>query len=296
MEKKVKEKCLSKEKYIGGLLKLMIVGLLALNLTIFSQAARQTGDIYSEQLNRIFVLRKANISGLNLEGEKLNRVQHRNYYHQKFLALGESFQNVVGLKQAEKVFLTSFAQTLAINVIKGFPKEKGVDLNSLKSQVLPILKNLEEKMENLIEQNQNPPSRHLSLLAAIKIEQSPFIDFISAIGKFSDAKKLLEAAIEKNSQNYPAIIGLALSYYFPPNLFGGSFKQTANLLEKVLSATNSPEEFKYSASIWTSQNWMKKKDYEKAREWLSKAREIFPQGDLALFADQLFKNKKRIGE
>ena len=246
-----------------------------------------------EELER---MRAAELSGITLEGEKLTRTEHRDYYYNLLLKKAREIENNKSLNAFDKAYLVSFSKTLAANVKKGYDKEPGVNLKELKKELLPIFDEAEKAMEALVNtKGAKNRSDYYSLLALIKVNKSTFLPFASRLKYFSKSKKLFEKAEAINPREYSALIGLGLSYYFPPALFGGNLKKSLVFLNKINDDPEAGKAINYLAYVWKSQVYLKKKDSQKAKEMLRKAEEIFPQGGLLLFARNLLSKGKRIG-
>ena len=247
-------------------------------------------------LENLLKLRAAELSGLSLAGEKLTRAEHREYYYNLLMENALKIRQDNSLSEDDKVYLVSFSKALAINAKKGYDKEAGVDLKELKKELLPIFLEIEGDMESLLAKpGSQRRADYYALLAVIKIDKAGFLPFTARFKYFSQSKKLFEKSFAIDSRESSALLGLALSYYFPPALFGGNLKKAFGFLDRILDDQEKGQSIKYLAYVWKSQAYLKQKNKEKAKDMLREASKIFPQGGLLLFASDLLEKGKRIG-
>ena len=98
--------------------------------------------------------------------------------------------------------------------------------------------------------------------------------------------------MEKDSNNFFALLGTAIGYMHAPAIAGGSDKKAFEYFNKALNNSNQKYQ-KYLSYVWLSQYYFKTKDNENYKKYIDMSIEIYPNGDLLKEAINRNNNKKK---
>ena len=110
----------------------------------------------------------------------------------------------------------------------------------------------------------------------------------------SKSKDIYEKILEKDSENFFALLGTGVGYMHAPAIAGGSNKKAFEYFNKAL--INAKEEYqKYLSYIWLSQYYFKTKDEENYQKYINMCKRLYPKGELLKEAlDRNNINKKHL--
>lgn len=105
-------------------------------------------------------------------------------------------------------------------------------------------------------------------------------------------KDIYKKVLEKDSNNFFALLGTAIGYMHAPAIAGGSDKKAFEYFNKALNNSNQKYQ-KYLSFVWLSQYYFKIKDNENYKKYIDMSIEIYPNGDLLKEAINRNNNKKK---
>lgn len=92
-------------------------------------------------------------------------------------------------------------------------------------------------------------------------------------------KDIYKKVLEKDSNNFFALLGTAVGYMHAPSIAGGSDKKAFEYFNKALNNSNQKYQ-KYLSYVWLSQYYFKTKDNENYKKYIDMSIEVYPNGDL----------------
>lgn len=92
-------------------------------------------------------------------------------------------------------------------------------------------------------------------------------------------KDIYKKVLEKDSNNFFALLGTAVGYMHAPAIAGGSDKKAFEYFNKALNNSNQKYQ-KYLSYVWLSQYYFKMKDNENYKKYIDMSIEVYPNGDL----------------
>lgn len=92
-------------------------------------------------------------------------------------------------------------------------------------------------------------------------------------------KDIYKKVLEKDSNNFFALLGTAVGYMHAPAIAGGSDKKAFEYFNKALNNSNQKYQ-KYLSYVWLSQYYFKTKDNENYKKYIDMSIEVYPNGDL----------------
>lgn len=105
-------------------------------------------------------------------------------------------------------------------------------------------------------------------------------------------KDIYKKVLEKDSNNFFALLGTAIGYMHAPAIAGGSDKKAFEYFNKALYNSNQKYQ-KYLSFVWLSQYYFKIKDNENYKKYIDMSIEIYPNGDLLKEAINRNNNNKK---
>ena len=151
------------------------------------------------------------------------------------------------------------------------------------------LKNQIDKNENYLSSNDIDYLISVSELMSYIVYYCGLPEKISFGGKTKDIYKKV---LEKDSNNFFALLGTAIGYMHAPAIAGGSDKKAFEYFNKALNNSNQKYQ-KYLSYVWLSQYYFKIKDNENYKKYIDMSIEIYPNGDLLKEAINRNNNKKK---
>lgn len=151
------------------------------------------------------------------------------------------------------------------------------------------LKNQIDKNENYLSSNDIDYLISVSELMSYIVYYCGLPEKISFGGKTKDIYKKV---LEKDSNNFFALLGTAIGYMHAPKIAGGSDKKAFEYFNKALNNSNQKYQ-KYLSFVWLSQYYFKTKDNENYKKYIDMSIEIYPNGDLLKEAINRNNNKKK---
>lgn len=151
------------------------------------------------------------------------------------------------------------------------------------------LKNQIDKNENYLSSNDIDYLISVSELMSYIVYYCGLPEKISFGGKTKDIYKKV---LEKDSNNFFALLGTAIGYMHAPAIAGGSDKKAFEYFNKALNNSNQKYQ-KYLSFVWLSQYYFKTKDNENYKKYIDMSIEIYPNGDLLKEAINRNNNKKK---
>lgn len=151
------------------------------------------------------------------------------------------------------------------------------------------LKNQIDKNENYLSSNDIDYLISVSELMSYIVYYCGLPEKISFGGKTKDIYKKV---LEKDSNNFFALLGTAIGYMHAPAIAGGSDKKAFEYFNKALNNSNQKYQ-KYLSFVWLSQYYFKIKDNENYKKYIDMSIEIYPNGDLLKEAINRNNNKKK---
>ena len=151
------------------------------------------------------------------------------------------------------------------------------------------LKNQIDKNENYLSSDDIDYLISVSELMSYIVYYCGLPEKISFGGKTKDIYKKV---LEKDSNNFFAILGTAVGYMHAPAIAGGSDKKAFEYFNKALNNSNQKYQ-KYLSYVWLSQYYFKTKDNENYQKYIDMSIEIYPNGDLLKEAIDRNKNRKK---
>lgn len=109
-------------------------------------------------------------------------------------------------------------------------------------------------------------------------------------------KDIYKKILEKDSDNFFALLGMAVGYMHAPAIAGGSDKKAFEFFNKALdkALNNSSKKYqKYLSYVWLSQYYFKIKDDENYKKYIDMSIEVYPNGDLLKEAINRNENRKK---
>lgn len=153
--------------------------------------------------------------------------------------------------------------------------------NYLKKQI--------DKNENYLSSNDIDYLISVSELMSYIVYYCGLPEKISFGGKTKDIYKKV---LEKDSNNFFALLGVGVGYMHAPKIAGGSDKKAFEYFNKALNNSNQKYQ-KYLSFVWLSQYYFKIKDNENYKKYIDMSIEIYPNGDLLKEAINRNNNKKK---
>lgn len=92
-------------------------------------------------------------------------------------------------------------------------------------------------------------------------------------------KDIYKKVLEKDSNNFFALLGTAVGYMHAPAIAGGNDKKAFEYFNKALNNSNQKYQ-KYLSYVWLSQYYFKMKDNENYKKYIDMSIEVYPNGDL----------------
>lgn len=92
-------------------------------------------------------------------------------------------------------------------------------------------------------------------------------------------KDIYKKVLEKDSNNFFALLGTAVGYMHAPAIAGGSDKKAFEYFNKALNNSNQKYQ-KYLSYVWLSQYYFKTKDNENYKKYIDMSIEVYPNGYL----------------
>lgn len=126
------------------------------------------------------------------------------------------------------------------------------------------LKNQIDKNENYLSSNDIDYLISVSELMSYIVYYCGLPEKISFGGKTKDIYKKV---LEKDSNNFFALLGTAIGYMHAPAIAGGSDKKAFEYFNKALNNSNQKYQ-KYLSYVWLSQYYFKTKDNENYQKYL----------------------------
>ncbi|TXJ48246.1 hypothetical protein [Brachyspira aalborgi] len=151
------------------------------------------------------------------------------------------------------------------------------------------LKNQIDKNENYLSSNDIDYLISVSELMSYIVYYCGLPEKISFGGKTKDIYKKV---LEKDSNNFFALLGVGVGYMHAPKIAGGSDKKAFEYFNKALNNSNQKYQ-KYLSFVWLSQYYFKIKDNENYKKYIDMSIEIYPNGDLLKEAINRNNNKKK---
>ncbi len=151
------------------------------------------------------------------------------------------------------------------------------------------LKNQIDKNENYLSSNDIDYLISVSELMSYIVYYCGLPEKISFGGKTKDIYKKV---LEKDSNNFFALLGVGVGYMHAPKIAGGSDKKAFEYFNKALNNSNQKYQ-KYLSFVWLSQYYFKIKDNENYKKYIDMSIEIYPNGDLLKEAINRNNNNKK---
>lgn len=151
-------------------------------------------------------------------------------------------------------------------------------------------------LKNQIDKNENYLySDDIDYLISVSELMSYIVYYCSLPEKISfggKTKDIYKKVLEKDSNNFFAILGTAVGYMHAPAIAGGSDKKAFEYFNKALNNSNQKYQ-KYLSYVWLSQYYFKTKDNENYQKYIDMSIEIYPNGDLLKEAIDRNKSRKK---
>lgn len=216
------------------------------------------------------------------------------------------------------IFLTIFFNNLYSYNTKdindfynGYYSSKNYDLNIISKNDSLTYKNIyslieakklkgdKEKynyLKNKIDKNENYLfSDDIDYLISVSELMSYIVYYCGLPEKISfggKTKDIYKKVLEKDSNNFFALLGVGVGYMHAPKIAGGSDKKAFEYFNKALNNSNQKYQ-KYLSYVWLSQYYFKTKDNENYKKYIDMSIEIYPNGDLLKEAINRNNNKKK---
>lgn len=149
-------------------------------------------------------------------------------------------------------------------------------------------------LKNQIDKNENYLfSDDIDYLISVSELMSYIVYYCGLPEKISfggKTKDIYKKVLEKDSNNFFALLGTAIGYMHAPKIAGGSDKKAFEYFNKALNNSNQKYQ-KYLSYVWLSQYYFKTKDNENYQKYIDMSIEIYPNGDL--LKEALERNKTR---
>lgn len=151
-------------------------------------------------------------------------------------------------------------------------------------------------LKNQIDKNENYLfSDDIDYLISVSELMSYIVYYCGLPEKISfggKTKDIYKKVLEKDSNNFFALLGTAIGYMHAPAIAGGSDKKAFEYFNKALYNSNQKYQ-KYLSFVWLSQYYFKIKDNENYKKYIDMSIEIYPNGDLLKEAINRNNNKKK---
>lgn len=151
-------------------------------------------------------------------------------------------------------------------------------------------------LKNQIDKNENYLfSDDIDYLISVSELMSYIVYYCGLSEKISfggKTKDIYKKVLEKDSNNFFALLGTAIGYMHAPAIAGGSDKKAFEYFNKALNNSNQKYQ-KYLSYVWLSQYYFKTKDNENYQKYIDMSIEIYPNGDLLKEAINRNNNKKK---
>lgn len=151
-------------------------------------------------------------------------------------------------------------------------------------------------LKNQIDKNENYLfSDDIDYLISVSELMSYIVYYCGLSEKISfggKTKDIYKKVLEKDSNNFFALLGTAIGYMHAPAIAGGSDKKAFEYFNKALNNSNQKYQ-KYLSFVWLSQYYFKIKDNENYKKYIDMSIEIYPNGDLLKEAINRNNNKKK---
>lgn len=142
-------------------------------------------------------------------------------------------------------------------------------------------------LKNQINKNENYlQSENIDYLISVSELMSYIVYYCALPEKISFGRKtkdIYKKVLEKDSDNFFALLGTAVGYMHAPAIAGGSDKKAFEFFNKALNKAlnNSNQKYKkYLSYVWISQYYFKTKNNENYKKYIDMSIEIYPNGDL----------------
>lgn len=151
-------------------------------------------------------------------------------------------------------------------------------------------------LKNQIDKNENYLfSDDIDYLISVSELMSYIVYYCGLSEKISfggKTKDIYKKVLEKDSNNFFALLGTAIGYMHAPAIAGGSDKKAFEYFNKALNNSNQKYQ-KYLSYVWLSQYYFKTKDNENYQKYIDMSIEIYPNGDLLKEAIERNKTRKK---
>lgn len=151
-------------------------------------------------------------------------------------------------------------------------------------------------LKNQIDKNENYLfSDDIDYLISVSELMSYIVYYCGLPEKISfggKTKDIYKKVLEKDSNNFFALLGVGVGYMHAPKIAGGSDKKAFEYFNKALNNSNQKYQ-KYLSFVWLSQYYFKIKDNENYKKYIDMSIEIYPNGDLLKEAINRNNNKKK---
>ena len=151
-------------------------------------------------------------------------------------------------------------------------------------------------LKNQIDKNENYLfSDDIDYLISVSELMSYIVYYCGLPEKISfggKTKDIYKKVLEKDSNNFFALLGTAIGYMHAPKIAGGSDKKAFEYFNKALNNSNQKYQ-KYLSFVWLSQYYFKIKDNENYKKYIDMSIEIYPNGDLLKEAIERNKTRKK---
>ena len=151
-------------------------------------------------------------------------------------------------------------------------------------------------LKNQIDKNENYlSSDNIDYLISVSELMSYIVYYCGLPEKISfggKTKDIYKKVLDKDSNNFFALLGTAIEYMHAPKIAGGSDKKAFEYFNKALNNSNQKYQ-KYLSYVWLSQYYFKIKDNENYQKYIDASIEIYPNGDLLKEAIDRNKTRKK---
>ena len=151
-------------------------------------------------------------------------------------------------------------------------------------------------LKNQIDKNENYlSSDNIDYLISVSELMSYIVYYCGLPEKISfggKTKDIYKKVLDKDSNNFFALLGTAIEYKHAPKIAGGSDKKAFEYFNKALNNSNQKYQ-KYLSYVWLSQYYFKIKDNENYQKYIDASIEIYPNGDLLKEAIDRNKTRKK---
>jgi len=151
-------------------------------------------------------------------------------------------------------------------------------------------------LKNQIERNKDySSSSDTDYLISVSELMSYIVYYCGVPEKISfggKTKEIYKKILEKEPNNFFALLGTAVGYMHAPAIAGGSDKKAFEYFNKALENAHAKYQ-KYLSYVWLSQYYFKKKDEDNYKNYLDLSESVYPNGNLLKEAVNRNETKKK---